>query len=448
MKKAVTWLLLVVLTGLAGCSSTTPEYTLKVIASPPNSGTVSVSPSGGKYPRGTLVALTATPTPASGYKFIGWEDEGGNLFSGSPLIVAMYANVKLVAVFTDKPFAVPTVPVSPSPIPTPPLSGKDVFRSDKYHLAVRVPPNWGKAEGPEYNIARPFTGQAAFNSWGEAGFWSHEVIDGTRRTYSGDTIMSQIPQNGAYVVLIEISGGPPPSISSPPAEYTSNNLSGLFKPQDWRLGPASGPGYHGVNFYKWGTGYFLQIVCAPNASDATVADINSILESWQFDEMLSKNTTTGISTRPDIPQGNPIITLDIRTLLGGTFEKLDIYDDGTVLDVKDTFLRMPPPEGPTRVWRKGHIQTEELNGLIRLFQTSAFAGLVKSYNFAENLTPPFSMGDGGYTFTINSTVLQKSVTAFGYLTTTDMPYPLNEIYAKLRAIIDGKTQEVFREHIQ
>lgn len=114
MKKVVTWVLLVVLVGLAGCSSTSPEYTLNVTVSPTGSGTVSASPSGGKYPRGTQVLLTATPAPVSGYKFIGWEDEGGNLFSGTPLIVAMYANVKLVAVFTDKTFAVPTVPITPS----------------------------------------------------------------------------------------------------------------------------------------------------------------------------------------------------------------------------------------------------------------------------------------------------------------------------------------------
>lgn len=217
----------------------------------------------------------------------------------------------------------------PAPEPVPPLTGKDVFRSDKYHFAVRVPPNWGKAEGPE-TIARPFTGQAAFNSWGEAGFWSHEVRTENRSSYGGDTIMSQIPQNGAYVVLIEISGGPPPSISSPPAEYTSNNLSALLKPQDWRLGPASNPGYHAFNFYKWGTGYFLQIVCGYNASDSTVAEITGILESWQFDGTAAGNTGWAYTVARQLLPASALPFPDRSGDYGGRQTEATVGPDNTV----------------------------------------------------------------------------------------------------------------------
>ena len=223
---------------------------------------------------------------------------------------------------------VSSVPAPPPPVP--PLTGKDVFRSDKYHFAVRVPPNWGKAEGPEYNIARPFTGQAAFNSWGEAGFWSHEVRTENGSSYGGDTIMSQIPQNGAYIVLIEISGGPPPSISSPPAEYTSNNLSGLFKPQDWRLGPASDPGYHAFGFYKWGTGYLLQIVCGYNASDNTVAEITGILESWQFDETAAGNTGWAYTVARQLLPASLLPFPDRSGEYGGRQTEATVGPDNTV----------------------------------------------------------------------------------------------------------------------
>ena len=166
-----------------------------------------------------------------------------------------------------------------SPAPAPPLSGKDVFRSDKYHLAVRVPPNWGKSEGPE-NISHILEGQVAFNSWGEDGFWTHEVITENTATYSSGIVMAQIHQGGAYIVLVE-AGGPPPAMA--PTEYLLNNLNGLILPQDWRLRADREVGFHAFAFYKWGTSFVLQIACSPNASDATVAEINSILASWQFD---------------------------------------------------------------------------------------------------------------------------------------------------------------------
>lgn len=167
-------------------------------------------------------------------------------------------------------------------------------------------------------------------------------------------------------------------------------------------------------------------------------------------------SVTAVPSRPDIPAQAPVISMQIRTLLGGTFEKLDIYNDGIVLDVKDTFLRMPQPEGPTRVWRKGQIQTEELNSLIQLFQSSEFASLNSSYVFPGKPTEPLegpplngrTFGDAGYGFSINSTGLQKTVGTFGYLATEDMPYPLGELSTKLRAVVDQKTTEVYREHIK
>lgn len=186
--------------------------------------------------------------------------------------------------------------------------------------------------------------------------------------------------------------------------------------------------------------------CAPPASN--ISPVSNITTSTP-----AQNTTPVVSSRPEVPEGNPIITMQIRTLLGGTFEKLDIYSSGEVLDVKDTNLRMPPPEGPTRVWRTGQIQAEEFNSLIQLFQSSEFASLNNSYVFpgkpiVGGPAGGFTQSDAGYTFSINYTGLQKSVSAFGYMVAGDMPYPLGELLLKIRAVIDNDTQEVYREHIK
>ena len=63
------------------------------------------------------------------------------------------------------------------------------------------------------------------------------------------------------------------------------------------------------------------------------------------------------------------------------------------------------------------------------------------------------ISDMSCTISINYGNLQKTVKAFGYLTPDndmtypDIPYPLNEIYERLRAIIEDKTEEVYRESI-
>jgi hypothetical protein len=59
-----------------------------------------------------------------------------------------------------------------------------------------------------------------------------------------------------------------------------------------------------------------------------------------------------------------------------------------------------------------------------------------------------------FTISVNSENLNKTVTAFGYLTPDggktypDMPYPLNELYRRLKYIADNQTQEVARETIE
>jgi hypothetical protein len=167
--------------------------------------------------------------------------------------------------------------------------------------------------------------------------------------------------------------------------------------------------------------------------------------------------------RIEIPEGWPIIAMEFDFVMRGEFDKLYLYGDGTVLYVEEKNLRMPTPEyPPTRAWNKGQIQLEELNKLTLLFQTGEFAGLDDYYQFPGEPMEPiegtpsggFTMGDGSFTFSVNYGDLQKTVSALGYLTPDqgmtypDMPYPLNEIYERLRVIIDDNTEEIYREPIQ
>ena len=90
---------------------TTPtQYTLTVVASPSNGGSVTKSPNQSSYASGTVVTLTATP--ASGYSFTRWE--GDLTGTTSPATITMNGNKTVTAVFTGPTQYTLTVAASPS----------------------------------------------------------------------------------------------------------------------------------------------------------------------------------------------------------------------------------------------------------------------------------------------------------------------------------------------
>ena len=158
------------------------------------------------------------------------------------------------------------------------------FRSEANHLEVTVPGGWAAYEEEEY-LADPFTGIVAFNSWGEQGFWVKEMVvreseDTTSYTYSPQTVLAQIPQDGAYIVLVWQSGGPPIEEYGP--EYESQDLSGLWDENDCREKPGDN-GASIINFFKWGRLLSLEVYCGPQVSGETATSVNALLASWQFD---------------------------------------------------------------------------------------------------------------------------------------------------------------------
>ena len=152
------------------------------------------------------------------------------------------------------------------------------FRSDRFHLQVTLPAGWAAVEGPE-SLARPFTGLVAFNSWNAPGFWAREVTTGNTSTYSPDSVLRQMPGDGAYVVLIHLSGGPPLPAEQYGPEYEREDLGDLWKEQDCRRGATY------FDFFKWGRVLRLEVYCKPNASDETAAAVNALLAGWRFDSV-------------------------------------------------------------------------------------------------------------------------------------------------------------------
>ena len=149
----------------------------------------------------------------------------------SILVVSATLNTAIVVGLIAWSRSMNTVPVAPTA--TAPALGPASFHSSAAHVTAQLPAGWAAAEGPT-QLARPFTGLVAFNSWGQAGFWAPEITTANSAEYSLSTVLRQMPPGGAYIVLVELSGGPPPVPGSYEPEYQADDLSGLWQRTDCR----------------------------------------------------------------------------------------------------------------------------------------------------------------------------------------------------------------------
>lgn len=157
----------------------------------------------------------------------------------------------------------------------------------------------------------------------------------------------------------------------------------------------------------------------------------------------------------DIPEDSLVIYEKLEYVMRGEFSYLYVYEDGSIIYIEEKGLRVPSPgHPPTRTWKTGKLQPEELNSLLEFVKNSGLERLDEYYQFPGKPIEGggFTVGDMSFTVSIGYGDLQKTVTAFGYLTPDkglsypDMPYPLNEIYQKLRDV-QNRTKEVFRQSI-
>jgi len=156
-----------------------------------------------------------------------------------------------------------------------------------------------------------------------------------------------------------------------------------------------------------------------------------------------------------LPDGSPIIVEERSLLLGGEASRLYIYENGQVVYIEEKNLRQSVSKHPpTRVWKTGEINEDELESLIDIFEDSHYREL---NNYYQTRGKPhdrgFIHGDMRYTVSIVYEDLAKEVTTFGYpsfdhyMTLPDMPYPLSIIYTRLRDIT-SKTTIVAQERIE
>ncbi len=168
--------------------------------------------------------------------------------------------------------------VSPTFSPSP-VQSYSVSELSPNKVSVQLPPGWARVDQPELGIPTShIEGIVAFNSWGNQSFCATVVRTGNHYEYSPETILQQVKDGGAYVILQQTITPPIPPSEPQPTEYAGNDLYGLWKPFDTLPEPQF------ISFYKWGKPFGLVIVCDPNASEETIRQLNDLLASWRFQD--------------------------------------------------------------------------------------------------------------------------------------------------------------------
>ena len=115
----------------------------------------------------------------------------------------------------------------------------------------------------------------------------HEVMTGCCSSVFGPaTNMAQLPPGGALVILLRDISGVGEIHAQDEPEYLGDDLKGLdlgtlWKTRDCRIGDRLA-GVIRAPFVKQRSFFDLRVYCRPDASDETVAQVNSLLESWRF----------------------------------------------------------------------------------------------------------------------------------------------------------------------
>jgi hypothetical protein len=181
------------------------------------------------------------------------------------------------------------------------------FRSERHHLNAAMPSSWAAVEGKE-PLGQDFTGWVAFNSWGAEAFWASETGDNPA------SILNQVPQDGAYIVLAvqeviapEMDYGPEQTKPELETFWTGSGCPQAGEPA----------GYSASRFFKWGRQMRVEVFCGREVSAETANAVTALLESWNFDPIPAGDAGWAtVSSRlmlPDEagPEDFPIITSEL-----------------------------------------------------------------------------------------------------------------------------------------
>lgn len=153
----------------------------------------------------------------------------------------------------------------------------------------------------------------------------------------------------------------------------------------------------------------------------------------------------------EIPESDPWVLMDISFLEEGTQSQLSIYDDGTVIYWEDTGLTGALSPDPTRTWRTGKLDSEEMDNLSDLLDTVGFNDLEEYYlSSAVPEDEDVTIDDNYLKISVDD---ENTVTAHGYFVPMTssayypLPAPLNELREKFDDIIENSTEETLVEDL-
>ncbi len=166
-----------------------------------------------------------------------------------------------------------------------------------------------------------------------------------------------------------------------------------------------------------------------------------------------------------IPESEPIVQMDVSFPEGGTLSQLSIYEDGTVIHIEDSaaVAALKPGDAFTRTWRTGKAKTGDIDYLFSYLESVDFNDIETTYiseslservlaETADNVTEISLETDNYIRISADNGPVDNVVAAFGYLqpgtgAISELPYPLNNIYAELAEIIENSTEKVLTEEL-
>ena len=168
--------------------------------------------------------------------------------------------------------------------------------------------------------------------------------------------------------------------------------------------------------------------------------------------------------RIEIPEGDPLVLMDINNPEAGILNQLSIYEDGTVIYVEDSYLEMPISQGEefTRTWRTGKVDSGDLDYFFSYLDSIDFYEIETTFvspdayegipeNRGVNYVVPGGLIDYVRIFADNSKT-ENTVEVIGFFAPgsesySELPYPVNFIYMELVDIIENNTEEILVEEL-
>ena len=153
----------------------------------------------------------------------------------------------------------------------------------------------------------------------------------------------------------------------------------------------------------------------------------------------------------EIPDADPWLVMDISYLEEGTQSQLSIYDDGIIIQWEDTGLPGALSPDPTRTWRTGNLDSEEMDDLSELFDRVGFNDLDEYYlSSAVPEDEDVIIDDNYLKLSVDN---ENTVTAHGYFTPVTssayypLPDPLSELHETLIDLVNNNTEETLVEDL-